>query len=414
MRFVIAAAAKDLRRRLADPVALLIWIGIPLAIGGLMNLVIGGMGSAPPRARVLVADEDQTFLSRMLAGTGGGPGLGVLIDREPVTLQEGRRRIEAGGATALLVIPAGFQAAVLDDTPAELLLVTNPAQGILPGIVEEGLGILVEGAFYAQRIFGPEIRRLAGSVTGPGGAPSDADVAAVSVAINARLRQLEGVLLPPVLTLDVQVEETGGGANLNFGQLFFPGILFMSILFIAQGMSLDIWQEQARGTLRRVLTTPQSAGRLLAGKLAAGTALVGLVVLVALAASTALFGVAWARVPFALLWSLFAGAALLALMMLLQVSATSERGAHLLSTLVIFPLIMIGGSFFPFEAMPAWMAAVGRWTPNGLALVRLKEILFGQPAAGALLLAAVAIGAPAVLAFALTVRRLRGSFATRA
>jgi ABC-type multidrug transport system permease subunit len=137
-------------------------------------------------------------------------------------------------------------------------------------------------------------------------------------------------------------------------------------------------------------------------------------VLVALVASTAIFGVAWTRLPLALLWCMAAGTALLALMTLLHVSATSERGANMLSTIVVFPLIMIGGSFFPFEAMPAWMAAIGQWTPNGLALVRLKEILFGQPAAGPLLLAAVGIGVPAGLAFILTVRRLRGTFATGA
>jgi ABC-2 type transport system permease protein len=307
MRFVAAAAMKDLRRRLADPVALVIWIGIPLAIGGLMNLVVGGIGSAPPRARVLVADQDGTVISRLLAGASGAPSLGDVIDLEPVTLEDGRRRIEAGGATALLVIPAGFQVALLDDTPAELLLVTNPAQRILPGIVEEALGMLVEGVFYAQRIFGSEIRQVSAGMSAAGGAPADADVAAVSVGISARLRQLEGILLPPVIDLEVRVQEARAGAGLDFGQLFFPGILFMSILFIAQGMSLDIWQERARGTLRRVLTTPQSAGALLAGKLAAGTAVVGLVVFVALVASTAVFGVAWTRLPLALLWCMFAG-----------------------------------------------------------------------------------------------------------
>jgi ABC-type multidrug transport system permease subunit len=179
-------------------------------------------------------------------------------------------------------------------------------------------------------------------------------------------------------------------------------------------MSLDIWQEKSRGTLRRLLTTPQPASALLAGKLAAGTAVVGFVVAVALLAATALFGVPWARLPLAIAWCMFAGAALLALMTLLQVTAASERGAQLLSTLLVFPLMMIGGSFFPFEAMPVWMAAVGQWTPNGLALVRLKEILFGQPSAGPLLLAAAAIGVPAALAFGLTLRRLRGRFATGA
>lgn len=411
MRFVAVAAIKDLRRRLADPVAMLIWIGIPLAIGGLMNLVIGSAGSAPPRAKVLVVDQDDTFVSRLLAGSSGPRALGGFLDLERVTLEDGRRRIDAGDATALLIVPAGFQAAVINDTPAELQLVTNPSQRILPGIVEEGLGMLVEAVFYAQRLFGSEIRRIADSAGGASG-PADTDVAALSVAINARLRQLQGTVLPPVMRVEVAREETGGGGTANFGQLFFPGILFMSILFIVQGMSVDVWEEKTRGTLRRVLTTPQPVASLLAGKLAAGTALVGLVVLIALAASTALFGVAWSRLPLALAWCMFAAASLLALLTLLHMSASSERGAHLISNIIVFPLIMIGGSFFPFEAMPAWMAAIGRWTPNGLAVVRLKEILFGSPDAGALLAAAAGIGVPAVLAFLGAARRLRGRFAT--
>ena len=82
----------------------------------------------------------------------------------------------------------------------------------------------------------------------------------------------------------------------------------------------------------------------------------------------------------------------------------------MLSNLVLFPIVMLGGSFFPFEAMPEWMAAIGRWTPNGLALVRLKEIVAGQPDPGGLLASALAIGLPAAAAFALSVRRLRGGF----
>ena len=50
--------------------------------------------------------------------------------------------------------------------------------------------------------------------------------------------------------------------------------------------------------------------------------------------------------------------------------------------MIVFPLIMIGGSFFPFEVMPAWMARIGRWTPNGLASRNVKQILFGQPRSG--------------------------------
>jgi len=409
MRFVFVAARKDLRRRLSDPAALVIWIGVPLLLAGLMNLVAGG-GETVPRAKVLIADQDNTIVSRFLASSGGRGGLGNMVDLEDVSLEEGQRRIDAGEATALVVLPKGFQESVLRDAPAQVVLVTNPAQRILPGIVEEALEILVEGVFYAQRLFGPIIDRIATGTSSSG--PSDADVASISVAINERLRRLQNVVIPPAIRLDVKTDEPQAGPGLNFGQLFLPGLLFMSFLFIAQGMSADVWAEKRLGTLRRVLTTPQSAYRLLAGKLAAGVALSAAIALVALLASVALFGIAWTRVPLAIVWCTFAGGALIALMTLIQTLATSERGGNMLSSIVVLPLMMIGGSFFPFETMPAWMAAIGRWTPNGLAVVRLKDLLYGDPSAVPLLIAAIGIGVPAAAAFALAGRRLRGRFAT--
>jgi ABC-type multidrug transport system permease subunit len=400
---------KDLRRRLADPAALAIWIGIPLLLGGLMSFVAGG-DAAPPRAKVLVVDQDDSLLTALLAGSSGassGQG-GLPIDLETVSLEDGRRRIDEGDATALLVLPEGFQEAVLQDTPTRIELVTNPAEQILPRIVEEALEILVEAVFYGQQLFGPTLRRLAATATS--GAPSDAQVASISVEINQQLARLQNVLIPPVITVTAATESEGE-ESLSFGQLFLPGMLLMSILFIAQGMSSDIWQEQRKGTLRRALTTPQSPHRLLAGKLTAGMMLMAAVTAAGLIAASAVFDVSWTRIPLALLWCAFAGAAILAYLTLLQTFATSERGGEMLAGMIVFPLMMIGGSFFPFEAMPSWMAAVGQWTPNGLAVARLKDLLYGTPSPASFAVPIAAIGAPAAAAMVLAGVRLRSRFA---
>ena len=407
MSFIVVAAIKDVRRRLADRAALAIWIGLPLLLGGLMSIVAGDEG--PPRARILVVDADNTLLSRALVRVGGGGGDGNVFDLEEVSLEEGRRRIGEGDGTALLVVPQGFQRSILEETPATIELVTNPAERILPGTVQEALEILVEGAFYLQRLFGPTLRQMTGA-TGSG-PPSNADVAAVSVAINERLAQVQDLLVPPALQLEVRVEHPQDGGELNFGQVFLPGILFMSFLFIATGMSVDIWTEKARGTLRRLMASPQTARRLLAGKLVGGALLMMGIALAGLLASVAFFDVAWWRVPLALVWSVFAGTALIALLTLVQTLASSQRGGEMLSTIVVFPLMMIGGSFFPFEVMPGWMASVGQWTPNGLAVLRLKDLLYGTPSATLLATSAVGIAIPAAAAFFLTARRLRGRFA---
>jgi len=87
--------------------------------------------------------------------------------------------------------------------------------------------------------------------------------------------------------------------------------------------------------------------------------------------------------------------------------AGSQRGSELLSSIIVFPLMMLGGSFFPFEQMPAWMAAAGRWTPNGLGVARLKDLLYGEVSAQAVVTAVLGIGIPAALAFLGSCRRLR-------
>ena len=407
MRYLIVAARKDVRRRLADPAALAVWIGLPLLLGGLLSFIAGD-GNAPPRARVVVVDQDGSLVSGLLSAV---LGRAEIMDLESATLAEGRRRIDDGEVTALLVVPKGFQQAVLEQSSSELTLFTNPAQQILPGIVQEAAELVVEGVFYAQQIFGPVLRRIVPpDTTGP---PSDADVAAISVEINQQLTRLQNVVIPPAISLTVKREsEERSGPSLSLGQLFLPGMLFMSILFIANGMSGDVWEEQRMGTLRRALTTPQSAHRLLAGKLIAGVTLMAGIGLVALVAGTAVFDIGWWRVPGALAWCVFAGGALLALLTLLQTLASTQRAADMLSTTIVFPLMMLGGSFFPFDAMPGWMAAIGRWTPNGLGVARLHDLLYGATALTPVAIAMLGIGVPAVAAFVLAGRRLRRRFAT--
>jgi ABC-type multidrug transport system permease subunit len=322
---------------------------------------------------------------------------------------EGRKRIDAGEASALLVIPRGFGGAVLREQPTELQLVTNPSQRIMPRMIEEGLRMAVEAAFYAQRLFHEPLQQVTAGAPGGAPLPSDDVVTSISRAFNQRLRVLQDTLLPPVLSLEFKTESAKPA--FDFSMLLLPSMLFMSVLFIAQGMSLDVWIEKDKGTLRRAVCSPQHVSVFLAGKVAAGTLLVAMIAIVALTVAATLFHVPPARLPLAFLWVCYAGAALFCFFLLLQMLSTSQRGGGLLSSLIVIPLMMIGGSFMPFEVMPGWMAAAGRWTPNGLAVSRMKDILFGSIDVHAIVIGAIGIGVPAIVAFLLCVRRLGRGFA---
>jgi ABC-type Na+ efflux pump permease subunit len=409
MRYVWATAVKDLRRRLRDPLALLIWLGIPFVILALLTLAFGG-GNATPQGRLLVADQDDSFVSGFLTGALGQGQLAELILVEEVSEEEGRQRIGEGDGSALLLIPDGFGSAVLASQPTRLTMLTNPAQSILPSILEEVLSLLVDAVFYLQRLFGEQI---AGFIDGPadGAATfSDEAIATASVEVNQLIGGVTEYIFPPRLDVTMEVEEPEGQKSLNLGELFFHSMFFLAILFIGQGMSDDLWVEKRQGTLARTLTTPHSVGRLLAGKLLAALVVILAIALLGISAGAAIYGFPATRILPAALWSAGAGLALLMLFTLLQLFATSQKAGGLLSTLVLFPMMMLGGSFFPFEAMPSWLAAIGRRMPNGWALEQFKAILNGSATAAGVLPAAAGLLVALVLASWLAGRRLRGGF----
>jgi ABC-type Na+ efflux pump permease subunit len=405
MRFLSTATAKDLRRILRDPASLVISIVIPLVIGTLIRLASGGDGSTPT-AKLLVADNDGTLAGQALVSAFGQGQLNNLIDMEKVDEAEGRRRMDDGEASGLLIIPEGFSDAVLKRDPVVLQLVTNPAQPILPGILEETLQSLVDAVNGLQGILqntaGPLLDQL-GDIEGT---PPDALVAQLGVAVNSVVRRAEPYLLPPAIKVEEIAPETEPARS--FGEIFFPSMFFLAIIFAAQGLSDDFWKERLQGTLRRNLAAPVHLSTLLAGKLLAGTAVLGTVSLIALTAGRWALGIPFHNIPFAVAWATVSGVFMLLLFTLIQILAGSQRGGNLLSNGLLFPLIMVGGAFFPFDLMPDWMAAIGRRTPNGLALYRFRELVDGTADPGALLgTLALLVGAGAVLYLLVGVRLVR-------
>lgn len=412
MRFLWSSARKDLGRRLTDPLALVVWLGIPLFLGGIMVLAFGGRSGPRPRGQLLVADEDHSFLSRAVVSAFGQGRLAEMVEVQPVDRESGERRMGAGEASALLVIPEGFGEKTLREEPVRLLLVTNPSERILPGIVQESLELMTEAAFYLQRLAGEPLRRFRELRPEGGGFPSDEAFLGLVRQMRLRADRLKGTLFPPVIDLETRVEGKAKAKEPPFGLLFLPGMLFMALMFVAQGITEDIWEERRQGTLRRVLTTPGGIAAFLAGKLLAGVLVVSGVSLLAVALGGWVYGLALPTLALAWLWASLSGLLFLAAFQLLHLLATSQAVSSVLSNVVLFPLLMLGGSFFPFEAMPRWMQAVGALTPNGWALIRFKQIVAGTASPAGLAGTALALVALAAALYLVCLGRLRGRFGT--
>jgi hypothetical protein len=332
-----------------------------------MSLVFG-RAPATPRGRLLVADEDHSVASaRFLDGFRRKP-MNQMVAIENVTRDAGRARIDRGDGSAFLIIPKGLQQAFLMNLPCRLELYTNPAQRILPQMIQETLAITVDAASYFRR----------------GGTP---------------LIEVENVALGEPKPAR------------SFAAIFLPSSLFMGLLFLASGTAADIWRERMAGTLRRIASSPVSLASYLMARVVFVALLYLVVAFAGLAAAQRLAGMPVANFPAAALWIAFVGTVFYLFFLWIAVQPTTQRAASVLANLIVFPLAMLGGSFFPFEWMPGWMASIGKLTPNGWALSQFKTILDGVVDSTHLATAAALLAALSAAAFLLTVRRLRSVFA---
>ncbi len=290
MSFALTSFKKDIMRWRQDVMATLIWISIPLMIGGLITSLMGS--DVKPHGTLLMVDQDESFLSALIAGAYGAGELGELISVEKVALEDGTQRIDDGDASGLLVIPEGFGAAMLNSEPVTLTLRTNPSQTILPGIITNVTEILLDAGFYAHQLFGDEINLMKTM----GDNPPDALVAGLAVAMQNKIESVAPQLFPPVIDIEI-VEPPPKEPSPPLALLFLPGIILMAVMFSANGVASDWWRERDQGTLRRLVYAPGQLGAFILGKALAAAVIIGLVGGFTLIVGYLYHGVALSRLP---------------------------------------------------------------------------------------------------------------------
>lgn len=372
MGFLFATFRKDIARWRQDLVSISIWIGIPFMIGGLLTAMVDQDGGGGPMGTLLIADLDETLVSGLI-GTAFSQGeLESLIGVESVTESEGLALVEAGEASGFLIIPKGFQDALLNDTPVTLTLRTNPSQTILPGIIQDVTEILLDAGFYLQQVFGDEISEIKdGEVPD---SMADAFVSGIAVKIQHKIEKLSDQVVPLLIEVEI-VEPPPSEPKPNLGVLFLPGIVLMALMFAAQGLSADYWKERDTGTLRRLVSTSGLLSRFILGKALAAAAVMVIIGGGPLLAGFAYHDLAWNKFVPSLLWVVSGGVGLFAWFAALQMFFASKNAANLITSILVFPLLMMGGSFFPLDILPDWLASIGRLSPNGFVVTHLTTEL---------------------------------------
>jgi len=168
------------------------------------------------------------------------------------------------------------------------------------------------------------------------------------------------------------------GSSINMALLMFPGILIMAAFFAANGQSSNFWKEKEKGTLGRWVASPNTISIFWVSQWFTAMALTAIVTAPILLMGFFYLNIGFEKYLASLAWLTLAGPVLFALLSLIQVLAPSKKAGGVISTLIMFPLLMVGGSFFPIETMPKFIASIAQYTPNGRVVEPLKGYLIGD------------------------------------
>lgn len=163
----------------------------------------------------------------------------------------------------------------------------------------------------------------------------------------------------------------------GFLEFLFPGTVVLVLLFTAIFSTFSLIQDRNEGFLQSVLVAPVSRSGIVLGKVAGGTTLAvaqGLLFLclapiagVPLTVTTFLSGaVVLLLVGFGLTALGLAGGWLM----------DSVQGFHAVMMLVLMPLWLLSGAFFPLEGAPTWLAWVMRANPLTYGVAAFRHALY--------------------------------------
>ena len=373
MKFALSVAKLSLRKLFAEKWQLLMFLTIPMLIGGLFFLITGSGGNAKPIGKLLVTDNDKSTLSKLLIGGFNQGPLAEMFILKEATSTEAQSLMDDGDASVWLEIEEGFSEKFLNKQPTKIKLVKNPGQNILPQIAETAVGVLTDGGHYIQVLFADELRQFNDLLNGKD--VSDAQMAMMSIQIKKAIESIEKQLIPPQIKAVKVKEEKQTTNKSSFMLHMFPGILFMSLLFAAQGLALEFWKDKSQGISSRLLSSPGGLVQYLNGKLLAGIVVFALIAVVIGLLGLFILKLSLSKIVIIIGWLMLSGLVLTNMMLFLCLLMPSEKSASIITSAMVFPLLMLGGSFFPFETMPKWMVAIGQYLPNGYLLQSFNQWL---------------------------------------
>jgi ABC-2 type transport system permease protein len=383
-----AIAWKDIYVAFRDRNAMIYMFAMPLALSVIIGLAFGTSGDVEiDRVPVAVINQDQ---GTTLPG-GGTLNLGqtlqdafvptgdAAVDADFAVIHDltdgeiyqdagqARKKVEDGDLAAMIEIPdANFSGNVLTGTePQTIGVFYDSGRSVGPSVVRSIVNGITNGmntVILAQRVGPAYLEKL--------GAERGQDQAAVGQAVGRLSAESMAVAQSAPIRLE-QVDLTGDTRTFDALQYFAPSMAILFMTFAMATGGTGILNESRRWTLQRIVTTPTPRWLFMGGKLF-GTYLTGVVQMIILVLSTTLVArmmgretAVWGHnlpgLALMILVVVFTGTSLG--LVIAALSKTPEQASSY-SSIALFVLGMLGGSFIPIENLPDAISWLPRLTLN--------------------------------------------------
>ncbi len=201
MKNIRILVRKDLLRDAKHPWGLVVFMIIPVLTAVLMSLVFSPQTDIQKNVMIHIAvlDRDDDLLSGLLRSISNQGDIAQNLKLHFVdTEEQGIKLVEKRKVSAFVLLPENLTVDLLDSTATVITLYKNPAEAILPKIVEEGLNILCIAVSQGLNLIQPEMKIIRKMVKRER-MPEPIEVADVASSSVRRLRTVEPYLFPPLI-----------------------------------------------------------------------------------------------------------------------------------------------------------------------------------------------------------------------
>jgi ABC-2 type transport system permease protein len=413
---LITIARKDIYVTFRDRNAMLFMFAMPLALSLIISLAFGSSGDVEiDQVPVAVINQDQGIalpggqtinlgktLQDAFVPTEGDAddSFAVIHDLTDGTLSQdadkARQQVEDGDLAALITIPdpAFSQKALAGTEPGIVDVYYDSGRSIGSSVIQSIVNGITNGmntVMLAQRV-GPAYLTQLGS-----------DLGEDQATIEQAATQLNAESMSIAQSTPIQVEQvdlSGETRVTDVLQYFAPSMAILFMTFAMASGGTGILNESRRWTLQRIITTPTPRWLFMAGKLL-GTYTTGVIQMLILVLSTSLLArmmgrevAVWGHnipgLALMVLAVVFAGTSLG--LVIAALSKTPEQASSY-SSIALFVLGMLGGSFISIENLPGFLPklTLNYWGIDGFYNLATEDATIGEISGN--LLALVVMGA---------------------